>query len=527
MTQPADPIAWLQWGWPDIRLAEYQERIIYSVRDNDDTVVPAGNKLGKDFIAGFILLWFFMSRAPCRIVTTSAKDDHLDVVWGELRRFIETCRYPMIYPCGPLVVNQREIKRIVNGVVEPLTYLKGMVASDDSSASLQGHHIARTGDGIPRTLFLCDEASGVRDVYYSMVDSWADRKLIIGNTWPCENFFKHAIKGAPDGSDPGGDLVSPAGDRYYRKIIRVKAEESPNVQLAIREIAMGMKPSNRIVVPGVKTWEEYCKNRSLWNPHQQCVSLDADFYEGASLKLFPAEWMNRAERIAAGTEPGVAKAPDRRPARAMGVDTAEGGDSSTWTVIDEFGIIHQESIKTPDTSVIPGITLALANRFSCPFDKIVFDAGGGGKEHGDRLRAMGYPVKLVAFGESTTDLKKFSGGMRVLTDRKDEYESRFVYQNRRAEMYGMTRQLIDPSNRGTFGIPQRYVELRRQLAAIPLYYDEEGRLYLPPKRRKQDGSVGRDKVTMEKLVGHSPDEADSLVLAVFGMVARESAYVVS
>lgn len=521
-----DPIKFLAWGWPDVVLADYQERIVYSVRDNDDTFVPAGNKLGKDFISAFIILWFFMSRSPVRIVTTSAKDDHLDVIWGEMKRFINTCKYPLVHPRGPLIVNQRQVSKYANGRIEELSYVKGMVAAEDTNVSLQGHHIARVWPEVPMTLFVCDEASGVRDDYWKML-TWAHRKLIIGNPWPCHNFFYHAVKGRPGSEDKGGDILSPDGERYYRRIIRVKAEDSPNVRLAQREIALGFKATNRELVPGVKSWDEYIKDRMTMNAHEQCVSLDADWYEGADIKLYPPDWLNRAERIALGTDEEFnargLKIPAERTARAVGVDTAEGGDSSCWTAVDEWGIIEQMSQKTPDTSIIPGTTLAFAMKHKCSARNILFDAGGGGKQHGDALRAQGYPVRLIAFGESATSVDKFKGGIRTKGERKEEFETRYVYKNRRAEMYGTLRELLDPSLKGTFGIHPRYAELRRQLSPIPLAYDNEGQLLLPPKHRKQDGTQERgEKVTMESLIGCSPDEADSLVLAVYGMLVKSS-----
>lgn len=57
-----------------------------------------------------------------------------------------------------------------------------------------GHHVADVGDGIPRTFFVADEASGVEDIAYERADTWAKRKLIIGNPYPCTNFFYRGVK---------------------------------------------------------------------------------------------------------------------------------------------------------------------------------------------------------------------------------------------------------------------------------------------------------------------------------------------
>lgn len=101
-------------------------------------------------------------------------------------------------------------------------------------------------------------------------------------------------------------------------------------------------------------------------------------------------------------------------------------------------------------------------------------------------------------------------------------------------MYGILRDLLNPgpvledadgnfiakvSATGGFGIPAKYAELRRQLAPMPLDYDGEGRMYLPPKNKPTPTYKGR---TIRDLIGRSPDHADSLVLAVFGLVVRPS-----
>ena len=62
-----DPLAFKELFWPDVYFYDKQREIIYSVCENDETVVPAGNMLGKDFVAGFIILYFFkIGRASCR-----------------------------------------------------------------------------------------------------------------------------------------------------------------------------------------------------------------------------------------------------------------------------------------------------------------------------------------------------------------------------------------------------------------------------------------------------------------------------
>lgn len=185
------PMKFAQLLWPDVVFYREQRKIIRSVVHNDETFVTAGHQLGKDFVAGFIALWFFLTRHPVRVVTTSVKDDHLRVLWGEIGRFIDTARYPLGHKDGgPLVVKHREIQKIVNGTVCKVSYLIGSVS--EKGEGMAGHHAAHT-------LLLVDEASGVEDEVYKRADSWAKRKLIIGNPYECQNFFRKGVE--------GGDLL--------------------------------------------------------------------------------------------------------------------------------------------------------------------------------------------------------------------------------------------------------------------------------------------------------------------------------
>lgn len=516
-----DPVKLIKELWPHVKLYKQQKEIIYSVWHNKETYVPAGNKLGKDFVGGLLILLFFLTRSPCRIVTTSVKDDHLRVLWGEMTNFIQECKYPLEYhreknPNGPLIVNHREIKQVIHGRVVRKSYIIGCVS--ERGEGLQGHHIALTGDGIPRTLAVGDEASGLDDECYKMMTTWANRLFFIGNCWSCENFFKHAVKGRPGTDDRGGDVKNLMNDYLFRKIIRIRAEDSPNVRYALAQLRAGKEPDDKIIVPGVKPYGEYAQDRVTKDAEWQCVSLDADWYEGPEIKMFPVEWLNQAETNYRQLSHEKHK---NRKARAIGVDPAEGGDNTAMAAIDDFGLIELRSEKTPDTSKIPGMVLGFMREHGVAPENVMFDRGGGGKEHADHLRNQGYDVRTAAFGESVVpELKR---GMTPLRTRKDEQEERTIYKNRRAEMYDDLRSLLKPDANGIvhWSLPivgEVYAELRRQLQVIPRLYDGEGKLYLPPKQRKP-GSDSKEK-TMVDLIGHSPDEADALVLAVRAMLHK-------
>lgn len=126
---------------------------------------------------------------------------------------------------------------------------------------------------------------------------------------------------------------------YHRKVIKIRAEDSPNVRWGIAQRRLGIKPANDILVDGVITYREYLHRRNTWDEIHQCIGLDAEFYEGAELLMFPPHWLNYAENNNRKLfEEHYKKTGNRlrRQARAIGCDPAEGGDKTCWSVVDEY-----------------------------------------------------------------------------------------------------------------------------------------------------------------------------------------------
>lgn len=336
----------------------------------------------------------------------------------------------------------------------------------------------------------------------------------------------------------------------FRKIIQIRAEDTPNVEYALAQARMGLTPTGcdengRPLCPGVLSWEEYCERRATWDVIRQTIGLDAKFYEGKEVKLFPSNWLDRAERYAA--ELLEQRVPRR--AKAIGCDPGEGAAKSSWCIGDERGIIKLMSRATPDTSIITMITIDLIEQFEVDPENVLFDRGGGGKQHADLLRRRGFNVQTVGFGEpAVSDIRRTLDPTR----KKDLKEMAYEYCNMRAQMYAEAAELLDPSRRAILGpdprpgywnpsggrdLPVGYegfaiprgvrgdnsdktTELRGQLEPIPLLYNSEQRIYLPPKRAVGDRKGTRQ--TMMSLIGHSPDEADAFVLMVHRLLHKSN-----
>lgn len=186
-----DPLKLSRVMWPSTEYYRKQLDIMYSVEENVETFVYSANKMGKDFIASRIIL---LSVVRChlagmtwRIVTTSGTKRHLDVLWGEIDSAIRMSALPLRHNRGGfLVCNTCQIQPVINGEINELCYVQGLVVTNENKGEgLSGHHA-------DFTLFVGDEASSLRTIAYEMAQGWAKRFLIFGNCNECQNFYRKA-----------------------------------------------------------------------------------------------------------------------------------------------------------------------------------------------------------------------------------------------------------------------------------------------------------------------------------------------
>lgn len=511
------PFSFFKEHWPNDYLWSKQREMVMSLEENDRTVCPWANMTGKDYTLGRYCVYFFTTRFPCRVVTSSAKGDHLRVLWSEINAAIQSSVRPLSAERGgPLICNHQEIHKLrqsgpMKGERCPTSYMIGMVAAADRLAAMQGHHVAQTGDGIPRTLFAGDECSSMPNDYVKMASTWANRMALIGNTWPCTNFFRDALEGNPARKDPGGNIPRRNGKGFHRKVIVATAFDSPNVRLAMAQIKRGQEPTGEILVPGVKSWDELQKNLAELTEEELDVVVRAKFHKSKSTLMYPEEWLVTAAGVAAQQEED-----ESFVATHMGIDPGEGAANTVYTLGSRRGVKKQISKKTPEPAVIVGDVIALIKLYDIPPENVYFDRGGGGYQIASMLRMKGYPVKTVAFGDPATQEPRVA--RLSFDERVNVRERRYVYFNKRAEMYMTLRELLEAGN---FGIPEELYELKRQLGPIPLQRDSEGRIRMLPKDRR---TAKTNELTLKDLLGCSPDEADSTVLMAYGTVQEPEYY---
>lgn len=493
-----DPLGFISLCWPELRLYPRQAEVLQSLVDNTETFVPAANETGKSLIASLSALWFFQTRSPARVVIISATEKNLkNVIWREMSHRIGTSKLMF-----PVTMNTERVDKWLDPQgkkFDARSFIIGQVTNQPDS--FQGHHLPHD---IPRVLLIAEEASGIEDIYYEAATAWRHRMLVIGNPLNTTNFFYFKSR--------VGDVQDPSGnDKLLRKVIHISAEDTPNVIVGHKWTEAGMEGQPPVVIEGLLAWHEYLTRKHEYDEPVAYPRLYGRFYTGAQAMLFPEEWLdrsiNRAKRF---LDEGI-----KREACAMGIDTGAGRDETVWTIIDKLGIIKQIGTKTPDTSKIIDGTIELMTEYGISPWQICIDYGGGGKQIADMMQRLGYRIHRIHFGASAS--KTSSTKSKNL--REDNRVNQQAYKNKRAEMYGRLRTWLRPDREeGQFALLPRHAHgcgmLEEELRVVPMTFDAEGKMYVVPKDKSPTAGINSDTITLKKLLGRSPDRADSLVLAL-------------
>jgi phage terminase large subunit len=174
--------------------------------------------------------------------------------------------------------------------------------------------------------------------------------------------------------------------------------------------------------------------------------------------------------------------------RVMGIDIgAQGNDASVACILDRMSAQHWENTEQikwyqPDTTLTVGKIIGLIAQFKP--DVIALDVGGVGWGVYCNLIAAGVQ-NLYAFNGAET---KGIGPMSY---------------NVRADAYWITR---DWFGLGFIRMREQYRDTLKQLEKIKMKMRADGKRQIEAKEK------------MKAEIGHSPDEADSLVIAIYAAV---------
>ncbi len=140
----ADPLRFVSACWPGMQIYPKQREVLLSVRDNVETFVHAANETGKTRIAAVAVLWFFTTRTPARVITSSSSQTQLDaILWSEIHSLIRTSRLPLPFLEKTLCL--KKLRRLDSQETEPSDYVLGYVTN--AVENFQGHHLPNDRPG--------------------------------------------------------------------------------------------------------------------------------------------------------------------------------------------------------------------------------------------------------------------------------------------------------------------------------------------------------------------------------------------
>lgn len=422
-----------------------QAEICESVRDYPVTLVPAGNMVGKSFVAAGLILWFLAHHPGGMVLCTAPTQVQLqEVLWKEVERAYQGSRIPL---GGRLLRSPHKVD--LGGGWQALAY------STTKTERLSGHH---AGD----FLAVLDESSGIEPEIIEAVDSCnPSRLLMLGNPLrPDGPFYERCqnAEAAPDNPDV--------------RLIRIPSLESPDI--GIERSTRGMADATWLR----KARNDYGESSIWWLSH-----VLAMFPDSAADSLIVRTWLDLAALTV------HRKAGPRR----MSVDVAEGndGDPAGYLVRDDTGIHACRWSPNWDMDTLADKVQAAAVKLGVEAPRITYDASGVGADFGNRLASKGL-VGCIPYkggykgGASFANLR--SAAAWRMRQRLDP--------NRMVTEAGLTRK------QEPFAIPPELLGagLRRELQALKYHLLSEKKVALEDKEQLKRALGGKSPTFADLLI---------------------------
>ncbi len=319
-----------------------QTEIAESVRDFPVTLVPAGNMVGKSFVAAGLLHWFLQIHPGSLVLATAPSQTQLEeVLWKEVERAYNGSRIPL---GGRLLKSPLKID-LGNG-------WQALAYSTQKTERLSGHH---AGD----MLAILDESSGIAPEIVAAVDSCnPSRLLMLGNPLRPDGAFYERCQRAQDGDNPDVNLI------------RIPSTDSPDI---------GVERSRRGLADAAwlrKSRNDYGESSIWWLSHVLAL-----FPDSATDSLVSRTWLDLAGRTI-----HVRSGPAR-----MSLDPAEGndGDPAGYMVRDDNGILGWKISPKWGMEKLAEVAAKASARWGIDPQRITYDATGVGSDFGNRLKARG------------------------------------------------------------------------------------------------------------------------------------------
>lgn len=308
----------------------------------------------------------------------------------------------------------------------------------------------------------------------------------------------------PQYQDPHGLGPAKPGELRYFVSIAGKEQEWPDPFPFFHEVRDGPRkgqreqiiPRSRTFIPALPTdnpslGEEYISVLQKHPEPLRSALLYGDFSVSLSdkpLQLVPSEWVRAAtqrHREIQINSP-TADPTHNRTLSAIGVDVARGGMDST-VVIKRYGAYVAQPILIPGSEATTGPEVASRllshRRANCP---IVVDANGVGASVYDHLVQALNLDEIYAYVGSRASTRKDKSG-------------KLGFANLRSERYWALRDALDPASPTKIALPDD-PELIEEILSMT-WEERSQKIAVIPKK------------DLIKILGRSPDKADSLILS--------------
>lgn len=445
-----------------------QREILEAVRDHDRVAVSSGHKVSKSHSAAGLALWFYCSWQDARCVMTSTTARQVDqILWRELKMMRArsgrcadcVAKDPegltIARPCehsATIEGEQGELAR--TGLKSPdFREIVGFTAREaEGVAGISGKHL----------LYIVDEASGVNDDIFTAIEgNRAGGAKIILFSNPTRNEGEH--------------YEAFHSKAHLYKTIRISSEETPNA-IEGREVIPGL--AGRAWIEEKKLeWGEDSPMYRVRVKGEHAIGEDAKIFSIHTISTAEQRWFDAPEagRLFIGVDPaGDSGTGDnsaftaRRGLKQLLMRTATG--------LDEHGHLVQ--------------ILAIISTLALPRETPVVVI--------DREGSIG--SKLMIALRAHLELHKDAPPFELVTVRASDKAVRqpHIYDRMRdelcANLYAWCRD---------GGAIITHARLAKQLHAPEWKQAINGKLKATPKE------------LLKKMLGHSPDEMDSLALAVW------------
>lgn len=455
-------------------LWEGQKRILRSLAENRYTIVRSCHGVGKTHVAARAVLWFLYCFPKSKVLTLATTWAQVRLqLWSEILSLHAQSKFPL--------GGEAKTTEIT---ITPSHFAKGLspmltTGETDVGVRLQGFHA-------PEVMVVFDEAPGIRPEFWTAVKGVLTggmvRFLAIGNPVASSGPFFDAYtnsslsKGAYDLSIFESPNFVRAGVKSLAELKRI-AEQPGNYEP--EEIPMPSLATVNWAVDMLRDWGED-------NPVFQSRVL-GQWPMQSEDSLISLAWLEK-------TKVWMPAKSDKGP-RVLGVDVARFGDDKTVLLgMDHRSQIFKEVIQGKDTRWTSNRIISLIRQSG--YKVIVVDDTGLGGGVTDSLREWrrdeNWSGAIIAF----------NGGEAA------ENKGEVKFANLRAESYWQLREEIKKPHLRLIDAG----DLFSQLSAIRYFYTSGGKI----------GIESKDQ--MRRRGRKSPDEADALALAVYGIIHSRQAH---